>query len=73
MSEYVVVTRRGKHPISRHMSVRSAGNYIYRERAFDRWTVLAQDERPGPASRFRELRPIEKRELERALYPSLWD
>jgi hypothetical protein len=73
VSWYVVVTR-DKHrtPISRHVTIEDAGNKIHRERAFDRWTVLAQDgdRASGPA---RALNTQERLKLEKTLYPSLYE
>lgn len=73
MSQYVVVTREGRHPIQRFYTMQSAGNYIFRERAFDKWTVLAQDGTITPSTPYRQLNAHEKRLLERALFPSLWE
>lgn len=71
MTWFVIVTR-DKHrtPISRHVTIEDAGNKIHRERAFHRWTVLAQDgDRASTAAR--ALTKAERLRLEKALYPSL--
>jgi hypothetical protein len=70
---YVIVTRdKQRTPISRHVTIEDAGNRIYRERTFDRHTVVAQDgdRAAGPA---RELTTQEKLRLEKCLYPSLYE
>jgi len=72
MTWYAVVTRdKRRLVIERFVSIGAAGNYIVRERRYHEWTVLAQD--GGKAQPFRELRPIERKELERTLFPSLFD
>jgi hypothetical protein len=54
------------------VTIEDAGNKIYRERAFDRYTVIAQDgdRAAGPA---RELTKTERLKLEKCLYPSLYE
>lgn len=74
MTEYVVVTRDHKLPIKRFATIEAAGDYIYWERAFDKWTVLAQEaNKITPATPYRALRALEKVALEQALYPSLYE
>ena len=74
MTRYVVVTRQGLHPIDRFMSIEGAADYIVRETAFGRWKVLAQEGNSITASTpYRELRPTEKRALERKLFPTLYE
>jgi hypothetical protein len=74
MKRYVVVTRDKKLPIDRYYSVDAAARKIVLERSFDRWTVLVQEANRITASTpYRELNPHERRELERHLYPTLFD
>lgn len=74
---YVVVTRdKQRLPISRPMhSVRDAGDYIVSRRAFTRWTVVAQpmNGKMRMAGPQRDLTKHERKELEQALYPELFD
>jgi hypothetical protein len=74
VTRYVVVTRQGLLPIERFMSVEAAADYIVRETAFGRWKVLAQEANQiTAATPYRELRPTEKRKLERKLFPTLYE
>lgn len=74
MTRYVVVTRPDKLPIERFVTIESAADYIVRERAFGRWTVLAQEANRITASTpYRELREHERRSLEAKLYPTLFE
>lgn len=75
MTDYVVVTRsRPPLPVKRFMTVGAAGNYIVHERAYHKYTVLAQEANKVVASTpYRELTPRERVELERSLYPSLFE
>ncbi len=74
MTWYVVVTRdRAHQPIKDHPTLDGAGNQIYRERAFDRWTVMAYDGTRRAGAPMRELNKTEKSQLERLLYPSLFE
>ena len=74
MTRYVVVTRDGSHPVQRFMTIEAAGDYIVLERAFGRWTVLAQEANKITASTpYRELRAHEKLALEKKLYPTLFE
>ena len=70
MTRYVVVTREGRLPVERFITVEAAANYIVRERKFADWTLLAQDA-DHAASSYRKLLPHERRVLEAKLYPSL--
>jgi len=61
-------------PIQRFMTVESAGDYIWKERAFDRWTVLVQEANKITAGTpYRQLNNHERLGLERKLYPSLFE
>lgn len=72
MTYYVVVTRdKRRFVVERFYTIEAAANKIVLERAFDRWTVLAQD--GGKGTPMRELHRLEKRRLESKLYPSLFD
>lgn len=74
MTRYVVVTRQDRLPVQRFMTVEAAADYIVRERAFGRWTVLAQEANKITASTpYRKLHPTEKRTLEQKLYPTLFE
>jgi hypothetical protein len=74
VTRYVVVTRQGSLPIDRFLTVEAAADYIVREAAFGRWKVLAQEGNSITASTpYRELRPTEKRTLERKLFPTLYE
>lgn len=74
MTRYVVVTRKDRLPVERFMTVEAAADYIVHERAFARWTVLAQEANTIAASTpYRALRPSEQRTLERKLYPTLFE
>lgn len=56
------------------MTIEAAADYIVRERAFARWTVLAQEANKITASTpYRQLRPTEQRVLEAKLYPTLFE
>lgn len=72
MKWYVIVLRDRSHtPIKRCVTVAEAGDYIYYERKFGDWTVMVQS---GTASApMRELTTLERVELERRLYPSLYE
>lgn len=73
MTWYIVVTKdKRRLPIDRFATLEGAGNKIYRERSFDKWTVLAQDGTKGSAPA-RELTKRERLDLERCLYPSLYE
>lgn len=69
---YVVVTRdKYRHPVDRFATASAAGDYIFRQGAFTTYEVLCQEgEATAP---MRELRPAEHREVERRLYPSLFE
>ncbi len=74
MTRYVVVTRDGLHPIERFYTIEEAANYIVRETAFGRWTVLCQEGNKITAGTpYRELRPTEKAKLEQRLFPTLFE
>jgi hypothetical protein len=72
MTRYVIVTRdRRRHTVERCSSVASAADKIVRDKGFHVWTVLAQK---GPETApMRQLNKAERKQLERALYPSLFD
>lgn len=74
MTRYVVVTRQDHLPVERFITIEGAADYIVREKAFGRWTVLAQEANKITASTpYRELRPTEKYALERRLFPTLYE
>ncbi len=74
MTRYVVVTRQDRLPVERFVTIESAADYIVREIAFGRWTVLAQEANRITASTpYRELRQHERRAMERKLYPTLYE
>lgn len=74
MTRYVVVTRKDKLPVERFVNIEAAADYIVREKAYGRWTVLAQDANRITASTpYRDLRVHEKRALEQRLYPTLYE
>ena len=74
MTRYVVMTRQGNLPVERFVDIESAASYIVRERAFGRWTVLAQEANTITASTpYRDLRQHERKTLERKLYPTLYE
>lgn len=72
---YVVVTRdRHALPVTRFLTVEAAADYIVRERAFVRLTILAQEGNNLTASTpYRELTRAERAVFERKLYPSLFE
>lgn len=71
MTWYTVVTRERPHmPIQRYTTVEGAGNRIYYDRMFDKWTVLAQD--GSESAPYRKLYKTEQRALEKCLYPTLF-
>ncbi len=74
MTRYVVVSRKDCIPISDGLlDVEAAADYIIRNQAFDKWTVLAQEaNRITPTTKYRALRPTEARRLEAKLFPSLF-
>lgn len=69
---YVVVMRQSKVPMSRHATLEAAADKIYRERAFARWTVMAQEGLTASAP-MRSLTKEEKMRVERKLFPSLFE
>lgn len=72
MTYYAVVTRDRRHLVlERYMSIETAADKIVRERMFHKWTVLAQD--GGKAAPMRQLNKSERKQLERQLYPTLFD
>lgn len=74
MTRYVVVTRDGLLPVDRYVTIEAAADKIVREKAFGRWKVLAQEANQITASTpYRQLRPTEKRALERKLFPTLFE
>lgn len=74
MNRYVVVTRKDQLPIERFVDVESAADYIVRERAFGRWTVLVQEaNRITAGTPYRALRDHEKRTLQAKLFPTLYE
>jgi hypothetical protein len=74
VTNYVVVTRKDRLPVDRFMTIESAADYIVREKAFARWTVMAQEANKITASTpYRRLRPTEQEKLERRLYPTLFE
>lgn len=74
MTRYVVVTRQGRLPVERFHTVEAAANFIVRETAYGRWTVLAQEANKITATTpYRELRRHEKRTLEAKLFPTLYE
>lgn len=74
MTNYVVVTRNTNLPVDRFITIEAAAEYIVREKAFARWTVLAQEgNRITASTPYRKLRPTEQRKLEQKLYPTLFE
>lgn len=74
MTRYVVVTRDAMLPVERFVDVESAADYIVREKAYGRWTVMAQEaNRITATTPYRKLRQHEKRRLEQRLYPTLYE
>lgn len=74
MQRYVVVTRKDHLPVERFVDIESAANYIVRETAFGRWTVLVQEaNRITAGTPYRELRDHEKRTLMSRLFPTLYE
>lgn len=74
MTRYAVVTRGDHIPIERFYTIEAAADYIVREAAFGRWTVLAQEANKITASTpYRALRKHEQITLERRLFPTLYD
>lgn len=72
MTWYVVVTRdRASVPIKRCVTMVEAGDHIFYERAFDRWTVKVQE--GSSSAPMRTMTPAERLQLERRLYPSLYE
>lgn len=73
-ARYVVVTRKDRLPVERFVDVESAANYIVRETAFGKWTVLVQEANRITASTpYRALREHEKRTLMAKLFPTLYE
>jgi hypothetical protein len=68
---FVVVTRKGKVPLSRHFHLDEAADYIVWHRAYATYTVMAQDGKPSAP--MRKLTRDEAKRLERRLFPSLHD
>ncbi len=74
MTRYVVVTRKDRLPVERFYTVEEAADYIVREVAYGKWTVLVQEANRITASTpYRELLQHEKRRLEQRLYPTLYE
>lgn len=74
VSRYVVVVRATGVPIQRFMTPYGAADYIVKERRYADWQVLAQDGAPITAGTpYRTLTKPERREVEKALYPTLFD
>jgi hypothetical protein len=69
---YVVVSRRSKIAMSHHATLEAAADKVFRERAFARWKVMAQEGLTA-SSPMRELTTDEKKRVERKLYPSLFE
>lgn len=70
----MVVTREGLLPVERFITVEAAADYIVRERAFARWTVLAQEaNKISAGTPYRKLRPTELRAFEARIFPSLFE
>lgn len=72
MTTFVVVTRDKKIPIQRYRSIAAAGDRIVQERKYSQWTVLAQEGETSSAP-YRALTQHERRQLEKCLYPTLFD
>jgi hypothetical protein len=74
MTRFVVVTRDNRLPVERFYTVEAAANYISRQEKFGDWTVLCQDgDRITASTPYRELTMHERRQLEKALYPTLFE
>lgn len=74
MTRYVVVTREQRLPVERFFVIEAAAKHIRYAEKYGEWTVLAQEGNKITASTpYRELTMHEKRLLERALYPSLFE
>ncbi len=74
LTRYVVVTRKARLPVKHCLTIEEAADYIVRERAFDRWEVLAQEGNKIIAGTpYRGLRPTEQYKLEAKLFPSLFE
>lgn len=68
---YVVIERQSKLPISRHMFISEAADYIVKRSNYDIWTVVAQDGRTSSA-KTRALTLAERKALEARLWPQLF-
>ena len=74
VTNYVVVTRKDRLPVSRHVTVESAADYIVQHRTFATHTVMAQEANKVTASTpYRKLKAHEQRKLEERLYPTLFE
>lgn len=74
VTNYVVVTRNTNLPVERFYTIESAADYIVREKAFARYTVLVQEgNRITASTPYRKLRPTEQAALEKRLYPTLFE
>jgi hypothetical protein len=69
---YIVVMRESKVPMSRHATLEAAADKIYRDRAFARWKVMAQEGLEASAP-MRSLTKQEMKRVERRLFPSLFE
>lgn len=69
---YVVVTRDRHLPIQHFATIEAAADKIVRERALATWTVLAQEGLTASA-KMRQLTLAERKKLEKAMFPSLFD
>lgn len=70
-TRFVVVMRASKVPMSHHATLEAAADKIYRERAFARWTVMAQEGLTASAP-MRSLTRDEMKRVERKIFPSLY-
>lgn len=69
---YVVVTRKTHVPVQRFATIEAAADKIVRERALATWTVLAQEGLTASAT-MRQLTRAERKKLEKAMFPSLFE
>lgn len=69
---FVVVLRDSRVPVSTHATLEAAADKVYRDRAYARWTIMAQ---LGLAAgdKMRELTRDERKRVERRLFPSLYE
>ena len=69
---YVVVTRQSNLPVQHFATIEGAADKIVRERALAIWTVLAQEGLEASAP-MRKLNLAERKRLEKAMFPSLFE